>query len=68
MLLRSVFVRLHTLYRMFGELEVACAVIAPSLIPRKAGGCIKTTRRDAKTLARRFASGLLTECFVPGSE
>jgi len=35
----------------------ACHVVAPSLIPRKAGDRVKTDRRDATTLARLMRSG-----------
>jgi transposase len=36
---------------------VSCSVVAPSLIPRKAGDRVKTARRDAVTLARLLRSG-----------
>jgi transposase len=39
---------------------LACQVVAPSLIPRKAGDCVKTDRRDASTLARLMRSGGLS--------
>ena len=38
-----------------------CAVIAPSLVPRKPGDRIKTDRRDALKLLTMFQAGLLTE-------
>jgi transposase len=31
-------------------------VVAPSLIPRRAGDRVKTDRRDAMTLARRISA------------
>jgi transposase len=40
-------------------------VIAPSLIPQKAGDRVKTDRRDALTLARLMRSGDLTSIYVP---
>jgi transposase len=45
-------------------------VIAPSLVPVKAGDRVKTDRRDAEKLARSFRSGDLTAVWVPdaGSE
>lgn len=42
-----------------------CAVIAPSLIPRKPGDRIKTDRRDALKLMTLFQAGLLTEVHAP---
>jgi hypothetical protein len=38
-----------------------CEVIAPALIPVKAGDRIKTDRRDARKLAELLRAGLLTE-------
>ena len=40
-------------------------VVAPSLIPRKAGDRIKTDRRDSQTLARLLRAGELTPVWVP---
>jgi transposase len=45
-----------------------CAVIAPSLTPRKPGERVKTDRRDAKKLAMLFKNGLLTEVQPPNPE
>lgn len=45
-----------------------CDVIAPSLIPRKAGERRKTDRLDAIMLARLYRSGHLTAVHVPGEE
>ncbi|MCP4287688.1 MAG: IS110 family transposase [Gammaproteobacteria bacterium] len=45
-----------------------CEVIAPSLIPKKAGERIKTDRRDALKLARYLRSGELTAIWVPDTE
>jgi transposase len=42
-----------------------CAVVAPSLIPRKPGDRIKTDRRDAANLARLHRAGELTPVWVP---
>jgi transposase len=43
-------------------------VVAPSLIPKKAGDRIKTDRRDAVQLARLARSGDLTVVYVPKVE
>src|SRR5882762_8672948 len=42
-----------------------CMVVAPSLIPRRAGDRIKTDRRDAASLARLHCAGELTAVWVP---
>jgi transposase len=42
-----------------------CIVVAPSLIPRRAGDRIKTDRRDAVSLARLHRAGELTAVWVP---
>jgi transposase len=42
-----------------------CAVVAPSLIPRKPGDRIKTDRRDAINLAKLHRAGELTSVWVP---
>ena len=44
---------------------IACDVIAPALIPRRAGVRIKTDRRDAAQLAILFRAGALTRIHVP---
>src|SRR5215472_4522151 len=43
----------------------ACDVVAPSLIPRRAGERVKTDRRDASRLARLLRAGELTAIRVP---
>jgi len=40
-------------------------VVAPSLIPMKAGDRVKTDRRDAEKLARCYRAGELTAVWVP---
>jgi transposase len=47
---------------------VACEVIAPSLIPTKAGDRVKTDRRDAEKLARCYRAGELTAVWVPDAD
>jgi transposase len=42
-----------------------CVVVAPSLIPRRAGDRVKTDRRDAASLARLHRAGELTSVWVP---
>src|ERR1700746_445121 len=42
-----------------------CVVVAPSLIPKRAGDRVKTDRRDAASLARLHRAGELTAVRVP---
>lgn len=44
---------------------IACDVIAPALIPRRAGHRVKTDRRDAAQLAVLYRAGALTAIHVP---
>lgn len=53
------------LARHLTRLGIPCTVIAPALIPRRAGDRVKTDRRDAQQLARLFRGGLLTAVAVP---
>ncbi len=57
-----------TLKRRIEGLGCKCAVIAPSLIPRKPGERVKTDRRDAKKLLALFKAGMLTEVYPPNEE
>jgi transposase len=68
-------VRLHFCYeagpcgygvqRQLSRLGHRCDVVAPSLIPRKAGDKVKTDRRDAMMLAQLLRSGQLTSVWIP---
>ncbi|MCB1511707.1 MAG: transposase, partial [Hyphomicrobiaceae bacterium] len=42
----------YGLYRQIVELGHECNVVAPSLVPKRAGDRVKTNRRDAISLAR----------------
>src|SRR6201993_1816374 len=42
-----------------------CVVVAPSLIPKRAGDRVKTDRRDAAGLAKLHRAGELTAVWVP---
>jgi transposase len=52
-------------YRLMTDLGVPCDVIAPTLIPRRAGRRVKTDRLDARNLARLHRAGELTSIRVP---
>lgn len=53
------------LSRYLRKKDYACWVVAPSLIPTKAGERVNTDRRDAVPLARLARSGDLTPVYVP---
>jgi len=55
----------YVLYWQLSELGVKCEVVAPTLIPVKAGDRVKTDRRDAEKLARCYRAGDLTAVWVP---
>lgn len=55
----------YVLYWQLTQLGVVCEVIAPSLVPTKAGNRVKTDRRDAEKLARCYRAGELTAVWVP---
>src|ERR671911_1985975 len=55
----------YGLQRQISALGHDCAVIAPSLIPKRPGERVKTKRRDAVTLARLHRAGELTRIWVP---
>ena len=55
----------YVLYWQLTQLGVTCEVIAPSLVPTKAGDRVKTDRRDAAKLARCHRAGELTAVWVP---
>src|SRR2546426_3249330 len=55
----------YVLYWQLAQLGVACQVVAPTLVPVKAGDRVKTDRRDAERLARSLRSGDLTAVWVP---
>ncbi len=58
----------YWLYRYLTKKGYDCWVVAPSLIPKKAGDRVKTDRRDAVQLARLARSGDLTAVSVPTVE
>jgi transposase len=55
----------YGLYRQVQALGHDCMVVAPALIPKRAGERIKTNRRDAVTLARLHRAGELTGVWAP---
>ncbi len=55
----------YVLYWQLTSLGVHCEVVAPTLVPVKAGDRVKTDRRDATKLARSYRAGDLTAVWVP---
>jgi transposase len=55
----------YVVYWQLTALGVKCEVVAPTLVPVKAGDRVKTDRRDALKLARSHRSGDLTPVWVP---
>ncbi len=55
----------YALHRQLAKMAIECMVVAPSLIPKRAGDKVKTDRRDALKLARLLRSGDLTPVWVP---
>ena len=55
----------YVLYWLLTKVGIPCQVIAPTLVPMKAGDRIKTDRRDALRLAQSFRAGDLTPVWVP---
>src|SRR5258708_21891343 len=58
----------YVVYWQLAELGVQCEVVAPTLVPVKAGDRVKTDRRDAEKLARCYRAGDLTPVWVPTAE
>ena len=55
----------YGLHRRLSARGHECVVVAPSLIPKRAGDRIKTDRRDAASLAKLHRAGELTAVWVP---
>jgi transposase len=58
----------YQIYRHLDSKNISCAVVAPSMIPKRSGDRIKTDRRDAINLVRLFRAGELTSIYVPTIE
>src|SRR5215468_6501421 len=55
----------YGLHRLLTGCGHDCVVVAPSLIPLKAGDRVKTDRRDAMMLAKLHRAGELTAIWIP---
>jgi transposase len=58
----------YALWRLLTSMGVACDVVAPSLVPVRAGDRVKTDRRDAKKLVALHRAGLLRFVAPPTAE
>ena len=58
----------YALWRLLTSMGVACDVVAPSLVPVRAGDRVKTDRRDAKKLVALHRAGLLRFVAPPTCE
>jgi transposase len=58
----------YELHRLLASMGMRCDVVAPALIPRRAGDRVKTDRRDAQRLARLHRAGELVAIAVPTPE
>jgi len=56
------------LARHLREAGLACDVVAPGLVPKRATDRVKTDRRDARKLALLYQGGMLTPVWVPSAE
>ncbi len=58
----------YGLYRQIVGMGARCDVVAPSLVPERAGDRVKTDRRDARKLAGLLRAGELVSVWVPDEE
>lgn len=58
----------YEVYRYLKSQGLECAVVAPSMIPRRPGDRIKNDRRDSLQLARLHRAGDLSPVYVPDRE
>ena len=58
----------YGVHRLLVKLGHGCAMVSPSLIPRKVGDRVKTDRRDAEMLPRLWRAGELTLIWTPNEE
>src|SRR4030095_16833707 len=58
----------YGIYRHLRQAGLACAVVAPAQVPKKAADRVKTDRRDARTLAVQQRAGALRPITVPDED
>jgi hypothetical protein len=57
----------YGLHRQLTDLGQVCDVIAPTMIPKRSGDRVKTSRRDSLTLVKLLRAGELRAIWVPDS-
>ena len=58
----------YSLHRCLVDKGIPNSIVAPSLIPKTPGQCVKTDRLDSKKLAIYLAKGLLTPISIPNKQ
>ena len=58
----------YALYWQLQQMGIECEVVAPTLVPVRAGDRIKTDKRDAVKLAQCYRAGELTPIVVPDAQ
>ena len=58
----------YSLHRFLVDKGISNNIVAPSLIPKIPGQCVKTDRLDSKKLAVYLAKGLLTPISIPNQQ
>jgi transposase len=58
----------YGIYRHLRAAGLACAVVAPAQVPKRAADRIKTDRRDSRTLALQHRAGALRPIYVPDED
>ncbi len=58
----------YGIYRHLRAAGLACAVVAPAQVPKRAADRVKTDRRDSRTLAVQHRAGALRPIYVPDED
>ena len=58
----------YGIYRQLRAAGLACAVVAPAQVPKRAADRVKTDRRDSRTLALQHRAGTLRPIYVPDED
>ena len=58
----------YGIYRHLRATGLACAVVAPAQVPKRAADRVKTDRRDSRTLAVQHRAGALRAIYVPDED
>ncbi len=58
----------YGIYRHLRAAGLACAVVAPAQVPKRAADRVKTDRRDSRTLAVQHRAGALRPIYIPDED